>query len=157
MLGYRCLDSDLVIQEEEGMLLSEIIAQRGIDGFLQAEEKVNCSLSCERTMIATGGSVVYKEKAMQHLKSLGEVIWLRLSYPALEKRLGDLKGRGVVLRDGQTLYDLYKERTALYEMYADRIIDEDGRGLEEAVEMLVQSLNRKDNGYPDITEPDGEI
>ena len=138
--GYRFLDSDLVIQEEEGMLLREIIEERGISGFLAAEERVNSSLACERTIIATGGSVVYEEKAMEHLRQIGRVVWLRLSFPELEIRLSDLRGRGVILKDGQTLYDLYMERTPLYEKYADLVVDEDGMDLEQTVNALIRAL-----------------
>lgn len=129
--GYHFLDSDLVIQEEEGRLLSEIIEQEGTDGFLEIEERVNAGLACERTIIATGGSAVYGERAMQHLKSIGTVVYLKLSYEELTTRLGNLQGRGVVLKDGQTLKDLYEERIPLYERWADIIIEEDGKGIEE--------------------------
>lgn len=129
--GYHFLDSDLVIQEEEGRLLSEIIEQEGTDRFLEIEERVNAGLTCERTIIATGGSAVYGEKAMQHLKSIGTIVYLKLSYEELTTRLGNLQGRGVVLKDGQTLKDLYEERIPLYERWADIIIEEDGKGIEE--------------------------
>lgn len=122
-LGYTFIDSDLVIQEKEHKLLHEIIAERGLDGFNEIENKVNASLTPNRAIIATGGSVVYGKEAMEHLKSIGTVIYLSLPYNALEERLGDLTQRGVSMRPEQTLLDLYRERTPLYEKYADITID----------------------------------
>lgn len=141
VIGYQFIDMDLVIQQEEGRLLHEIIQERGTDGFLQIEGRVNSLVKASRAIIATGGSVVYKENAMKHLKEIGTVAYLHVSYPILEKRLEDIKGRGVVLREGQTLKDLYKERAPLYECYADIVIEEDDKNVEETVKMLADKLN----------------
>ncbi len=122
-LGYKFLDSDLVIQEKYGKLLHELISEHGVEGFWKIENDVNASLDVENTVIATGGSAVYGDEAMQHLRSIGTVIYLKLSYEEIEDRLGDLNARGVTLQPGQTLKDLYKERTPLYEKYADVIVD----------------------------------
>lgn len=119
------LDSDLVIQEKEGKRLHEIISEVGADGFLEVEDRINASLDCENTIIATGGSVCYCENAMRHLKKISTVVYLSLDYESLAHRLGDLTKRGVVLKDGQTLRDLYNERTPLYEKYADLTVDAD--------------------------------
>ena len=97
-------------------------------------------IEAENTVIATGGSVVYCEEAMEHLKSIGTVVYLKLSLNALSKRLGNLKGRGVLLREGQTLTNLYEERTPLYEKYADIVIDEEGKDLEASLEILLKTL-----------------
>ncbi len=145
VLGYSFLDADLVIQEQEGKLLREIIEEVGTDGFIQVENRVNASLLCSKTIIATGGSVIYGEEAMEHLKEIGTVVYLEVSYPILEKRLSDIKGRGVVLKEGQTLYDLYKERTPLYEKYADVRVLEEGLNVEETVEQLVEKLQNLNN------------
>ena len=145
VLGYRFLDTDLLIQETYGMLLSEIIAQRGVDGFLEAENKVLSGITANKCIIATGGSAVYGTEAMQNLKSQGTIIWLKLDYEHLSSRLGDLKGRGVVLREGQDLRALYDERTALYERYADITINEQGLGIEETVEQLVKRVDKVRN------------
>lgn len=102
--------------------------------------RVNASIEAENTVIATGGSVVYCEEAMEHLKSIGTVVYLKLSLNALSKRLGNLKGRGVLLREGQNLTDLYEERTPLYEKYADIVIDEEGKDLEASLEILLKTL-----------------
>lgn len=109
-MGRRFLDSDLVIQEKTGKLLHEIISEKGLDGFLAVENEINSSLEKNGSVIATGGSVIYGPQAMEHLKQTGIVVYLKLSYPEIESRLGDLKKRGVALKEGQTLLDLYEER-----------------------------------------------
>ncbi len=129
-LGYRFIDSDLVIQERDGRRLHRIIAEEGQAGFLAIEEAVNLTLGNDSTpagvpaVIATGGSAVYSQAAMEHFKSVGTVVYLRLSFETVQKRLGNFTHRGVVMPEGYTLRDLYDERTALYETYADVIVDE---------------------------------
>ena len=145
VLGYQFVDADLVIQQQEGKLLREIIEEVGTDGFIQVENRVNAGLKCSKTIIATGGSVIYGQEAMEHLKEIGTVVYLEVSFPTLEKRLSDIKGRGVVLKEGQTLYDLYEERTPLYEKYADVRVSEDGLSVEETVEQLVNKLQNGNN------------
>ena len=139
-LGYQFVDADLLIQKQEKRLLKEIISEEGIEGFIAIENQVNASIEANRTVIATGGSVVYGREAMEHLGEIATVIYLKLSYKALRKRLGNLKNRGVVLRDGQTLKDLYEERVVLYEKYADITIDEENKNLEETLQSIVDSL-----------------
>ena len=140
VLGKDFIDADLVIQKKEGRLLREIIEQEGPDGFLAVEERVNAGLCPDAAVIATGGSVVYGQRAMEHLGRIGAIVYLKLSYPAVESRLRDIRGRGVVLRDGQTLLDLYRERAVLYERYADVTVEEDGFGVEETLEKTLQAL-----------------
>ena len=140
-LGYEFVDTDLLIQKQEKRLLKEIIAQEGNDGFLAIENQVNRDLDVENAVIAPGGSVVYCEEAMLHYKDTCQIIYLRCPYEILSKRLGDLKGRGVALKDGQTLLDLFEERSVLYEKYADLIIDEGGKGIEETLEILKEKLS----------------
>lgn len=135
---YQFVDSDLIIQKQEKRLLREIIEQEGVDGFIEVENRVNASLCVESSVISTGGSVVYGREAMKHLKETGTVIYLKLSYEALEKRLGNLKGRGVVLRDGQTLKDLYEERVPLYERYADLTVDEENLDIEGTLQKILE-------------------
>jgi shikimate kinase len=137
MLGYRFIDADLVIQESEGKLLREIIAEVGTDGFIEVENRVNRSIEAEHSIIATGGSVVYGREAMEHLREIGTVVYLKLPYEELEKRLHDMKGRGVVLREGQTLLDLYGERVPLYEKYADLVVDEYHLTVEETIDKII--------------------
>lgn len=145
MLGYRFTDADLVIQEQEGRLLSEIIRQEGLDAFLAIENRINASLSPHKTVIATGGSAVYGTEAMQHYRDTGILVYIDLPYEAVAHRLGDLKKRGVVIHDGQTLRDLYEERQPLYERWADVIIHADGMTLSDtAWEIKEQVLQRFD-------------
>lgn len=143
VLGYDFLDSDLVIQQKDGRLLSQIIAEEGTDGFIRIENQINAGLDVNRSVIATGGSVVYGKEAMEHLKSIGTVVYLKLTYQTIENRLGDLKNRGVVLREGQTLADLYRERTSLYEKYADVTIEEDGLSIPETVSKIAAAYEEK--------------
>ena len=126
ILGYKFVDADIVIQQEEGKLLREIIAEKGVEGFIAVENRVNANIQCDKTVIATGGSVVYGAEAMEHLKSIGKVIYLKVDYETIDNRLGNLKGRGVVLKKGQDLKALYNERIPLYEKYADIVVDETG-------------------------------
>ena len=140
VMEYQFLDTDLLIQKEEKRRLSRIIQEEGIDGFKAIENRVNASVEAENTVISTGGSVVYCDEAMQHLKSIGKVVYLKLSLKALSKRLGNLKGRGVVLKEGQTLKNLYEERIPLYEKYADIVIDEEGKDLESCLQAVLESL-----------------
>ena len=140
VLGYSFLDADLLIQEQEGKLLREIIEEKGTDGFIEVENRVNASIRADRAIIATGGSVVYGKEAMEHLKEIGRVVYLKVSYAILEKRLADIKGRGVVLMKGQTLESLFEERSKLYEQYADIEVSEEGLDVEQTVEKLVEAL-----------------
>lgn len=145
VLGFQFVDADLLIQQQEGKLLREIIEEVGTEGFIQVENRVNASIECSKSIIATGGSVVYGEEAMEHLKEIGIVVYLEVPFSTLEKRLSDIKGRGVVLKDGQTLYDLYMERTPLYERYADVRVSEEGLNVEQTVELLVNKLESLNN------------
>ena len=132
-LAMDFVDSDLVIQRSQGMRLSELLERYGDEGFREIENRVNSELRAENSVIATGGSVVYGEEAMRHLKEIGTVIYLRLSYAQVEDRLGDLHARGVTIKPGQTLRDLYDERCPLYERWADMIVPCDGKRLREVV------------------------
>ena len=140
VMGYRFVDSDLVIQEKTGKLLSEIIEEKGTEGFLEVEDRINAGLICEKSVIATGGSVVYCKNAMEHLKEISTVIYLKLPYERVEKRLGNLKDRGVALKEGQTLKDLYEERCPLYEKYADVVVEADTASVEGCMRRIVESI-----------------
>ena len=141
VLGYQFIDSDLLIQKEEKRTLSEIIADEGTEGFKAIENRVNASIQVENTVIATGGSVVYCDEAMQHLKSEGVVVYLKISLELLSRRLGNLKGRGVVLKEGQTLASLYDE--PLYEKYADIVVDEEDKDLEGSLQVVLEALKNR--------------
>lgn len=140
-LGYDFIDSDLVIQSETGKRLFEIIEEKGIDGFLEVENQVNAKIQTNHSVIATGGSAVYGEDAMAHLKSIGTVVYIQVDYESLEKRLGNLLKRGVAIRKGDTLLDLYNERVPLYEKFADITVDEQDKSIREVVEEIESMLN----------------
>lgn len=140
VLGYEFTDSDLLIQKQAGKLLREIIAERGEEGFLELEGMINAGIRAEGHVIATGGSVVYCSDAMKHFQEIGRIVYLKLSYATICNRLGNIRRRGVVLRDGQSLKDLYDERTPLYEQYADIIIDAEGYDIEGLMEEVVKAL-----------------
>lgn len=140
VLGYQFVDADLVIQQQEGKLLCEIIEEVGTEGFIEVENRINASLNVTNSIIATGGSVVYGKEAMEHLQSIGRVVYLKVSYETLEKRLADIKGRGVVLKEGQDLKALFEERSPLYEKYADIEISEGTLGVEQTVEKIIENL-----------------
>lgn len=143
VLGFQFVDADLVIQEKEGKLLREIIAEEGPDGFIAVENRINSEIEAHHSVIATGGSVVYGKEAMEHLRQIGTVIYLKLDYADISRRLSDIKGRGVVLKDGQTLKDLYDERVVLYEKYADITIAEDGLNVEQTIEKIVAQIQKE--------------
>ncbi len=135
-LGYEFIDGDLLIQQKEGCLLKEIIAAHGMDGFMEVENRVNSQITGGKAVIAPGGSVIYEKEAMDHLGSIGTIVYLKLSYEEFADRLENPVDRGVVLKDGMTLRDLYDERTPLYEACADETIDETGKSLGEVVDEL---------------------
>ena len=143
ILGYEFIDADLLIQSKLDKTLQKIIDACGPDGFIEVENEVLCTLSASRAVIATGGSAVYSDEAMNHLKSIGTVVYLRVSYEELESRLGGLHERGVVMKNGMgmSLADLYEERRPLYEKYADVTIDLDGLSVRDAARRLVDQLS----------------
>ena len=137
-------DTDLLLQGLEQSRLQELIDSKGTEYFYTAEEKAILSLKLEATVIATGGSVIYSDRAMQHLRSLGTVIYLHLSYETMMKRIHNLTTRGIVVKEGNTYLDMYQERLPLYRKYADVIIDCDHKTVEETVEKIVNAVeNRK--------------
>ncbi|PNV60861.1 shikimate kinase [Clostridium sp. chh4-2] len=142
-LGYSFVDTDIVIQEKEGRLLKDIIEQDGLSGFLEVENRINSELDVVHSVIAPGGSVIYGKEAMEHLKEISTVVYLKLSYHEVKSRLGDLKDRGVALKDGMSLKDLYDERVPYYERYADITVDENGRTPGQTVDELREMMERE--------------
>ena len=147
-LGYTFIDSDIVIQDEKGMLLHELITKFGIDGFNEIENEVNSKINVKNSVIPTGGSAVYGKEAMEHFKSIGQVVYLKLPYDEIESRLGDLNERGVSIKKGQTLSSLYEERAPLYEKYADIIIDCNNLSIREIVSKISEKVTKS---FPDAT------
>ena len=139
-LGMTFLDTDLVIQEQEGALLRDLIADRGIEGFLDLEGEVCAHLQAHRTVVATGGSVVYRSQAMAHLRELGTVVYLKIPVEALAARLSNLDNRGVPMKPGQTIADLYRYRQPFYEKYADITVDTAGKSLEDTCSAVLKAL-----------------
>lgn len=135
-LGCRFLDSDLVIQEQTGKLLYQLIEELGEAGFLALENRINAGIQISHSVIATGGSAVYGKEAMEHFREIGKIVYLKLSYEELEDRLGDLHERGVVLKPGFTLKDLYDERVPLYEKYADITLDCSEKSIRQVMEEI---------------------
>ncbi len=139
-LGYRFLDSDLVIQETCGKLLYQLIDEKGEAGFLMLENEINASIIADHTVIATGGSAVYGKDAMSHFCKMGQIVYLKLPYEELKERLGDLHERGVVLKEGYTLLELYEERVPLYERYAGVVIECSGKSIRQVVEEIAAQI-----------------
>ena len=132
-LAMDFVDTDILIQKKTGKRLEELIRENGVDGFLRIEEKVCAALEANDSVIATGGSVVYSQDAVDHLKSIGTVVYLQVDFDVLKNRLKDVIERGVIIKNGQTLEDLYNERVLLYEKYADITIQEKRMSLDETV------------------------
>lgn len=140
-LHYDFVDTDEVIIRQNGCPLRDILDARGVDGFVEVEEAAVCSVQAEKTVIATGGSVVYSEKAMAHLKKLGKIVYLCLTFDEMDRRLGDLHARGVAIAPGATLQDLYNERVPLYEKYADITVHiRNGNSVRQSLQNLLQQL-----------------
>lgn len=142
ILNYNFMDCDLLIQRCYNQTLQEIINERGIDGFLAVENEVLAGIECEYSIISTGGSAVYSDEAMRHLGEIGTIVYLKIGPDQLEKRLGDLQARGVVLRDGigMGLQDLYDERQPLYEAYAEIVVEVDDLNITDAAYRVIRSL-----------------
>lgn len=139
-LGYQFIDSDLVIQERCLKLLHQLIEERGEAGFVMLENEVNASILADRAVIATGGSAVYGKEAMAHFRQIGKIVYLELAFEELEERLGDLHERGVVLKEGMTLKELYEERIPLYEKYADIVVACTGRDIRNVMEEIAERI-----------------
>ena len=142
-LGKKFVDTDIVIQEKYGKLLKELIEEHGDEGFREIEDEVNAGLDLDNSIISPGGSVVYGEKAMQHLKEISVIIYLELSYTAIKSRLGDLRERGITLKEGQSLKDLYLERVPLYEKYDDITVNEMKKSLAKTIDEICERLGEK--------------
>lgn len=141
-MTYNFLDTDISIQRREKMQLYEIIDKKGLDAFLEIENEVLSRLEVDGCVIATGGSAVYGEKAMEHLRQEGTIVYIRLSLDEIIRRVKNITTRGIAMKKGMTLEDIYRERTPLYEKYADIILDGDETTIEECVEMLVKKLEQ---------------
>uniref|UniRef100_UPI0040253498 shikimate kinase n=1 Tax=Eubacterium sp. TaxID=142586 RepID=UPI0040253498 len=142
LLLKNFFDTDLLIQSLENKRLQQIIDERGTAEFKKAEEAAILSLNIKGTVIATGGSVVYSQKAMEHLKKMGVVIYLHLSYEEMKSRIKNLSTRGIALEKGETLIDMYNERLPLYEKYADAVIECDKSTVDSTVKKIVEAVQK---------------
>ncbi len=140
ILGMDFIDTDIVIQQREHAKLDQIISERGIDGFLQCEEEALMSIQADNTVISTGGSAVYSDKAMQYLAQSASIVYLKVELARLQTRLNNLQERGVVLQPGETIENLYETRSVLYEKYADITISEEGLSVEETVRKVMKEV-----------------
>lgn len=141
-LGLSFLDSDLLIQQQKGALLQDLVDQKGFSGFIDLEEKVVSRLEAANSVISTGGSVVYSDKIMSHLRNIGIIIFLDVSYPEIVRRIRNISTRGIALKSGQDLEALYGERLPLYRKYADLTVSGDDKSIEELVTEIAGLLSK---------------
>ena len=139
------LDTDLLIQQNEGMKLSQIIEKKGLEGFNQAERNSVLTLYTKNCIIATGGSMVYHQDAMEKLKEGGIVVYLEISFKNMTRRIRNFKTRGVVLKEGYSLKDMYDERANLYRKYADIVIDVNKNSIEDTVKQIISAITKYNN------------
>lgn len=135
-LGIGFVDTDLIIQQRENRLLQNIIDTDGIDYFLNCEADAVKSLVCDNCVVATGGSVVYREDAVLHLKKNGKIVFLEVPLDEIKRRLNNINTRGIAAKKNKSIEDIYNERIALYNKYADVIIKTDGESVEKTVEKI---------------------
>ena len=140
ILGMDFIDTDIIIQQREGGRLEHIIEQRGVEGFIKTEENALLDITAKNTVIATGGSAVYSKTAMEHLAENSTIIYLKVEKEELKKRLKNVKERGVVLRPGENIDEMFDSRTKLYKEYADITIFEDGFSIEDTVQAIKDAI-----------------
>lgn len=141
-VNMKNIDADTEIEKRYNKKLQDIINTEGLDAFKKIEEDVLLTLNRDNTIISTGGSAVYYEKAMEHLKGIGKVVYLKVSLAVLKERLGDFSRRGIAMKPGQTIEDLYNERCALYEKYADKTINCNGSAYQSYHKQLIDYINQ---------------
>ena len=140
MAGLDFIDSDLLIQKAVGKRLFEIIEEKGNDEFLKIENRINSEINAHNSVIATGGSAVYCKEAMEHLKTLGRVVYIKVPLAEIKRRIGDFSTRGIVIKNGNSIEDLFAERVPLYEKYADITVECDKADIKENAEKLLLAL-----------------
>ena len=138
-LGMQFVDTDLIIQQNSGKKLQQMINEEGIEAFLKTEEEVLCSLDFENFIIATGGSAVLSEKAMKYLRKNGVVIYLEASVEELKTRLNNIKTRGIAMTEGESIESIFMKRAPLYEKYADITVSSEA-SFEETVEKIITEI-----------------
>ena len=141
-LKMNFIDADLLIQERAGKSLQDIINADGIETFKSIEEEVLNAINVKNTVIATGGSAVYYDSAMRHLKENGVVVYIEASLATIKKRLKNIRTRGVAMEKGQTIDSLYEMRAPLYEKYADCTVRSHRYRAENTVEDIISGLEK---------------
>lgn len=139
-IGVGFIDTDLIIQQRENRLLQDIIDSDGIEFFLDCEAQAVKTVECNNTVIATGGSVVYREDAINHLKKNGKIFYLDVPLFEIKKRLNNISTRGIAAEKNDSIEDIYAERESLYKKYADEIIDLADCDIEEAIEKICKKI-----------------
>ncbi|GAB6888823.1 homoserine kinase [Desulfothermus okinawensis JCM 13304] len=139
-LNFTWIDTDLLIESWFGRPLQEIRDRLGNKNFLKAEEFIVLNLYVNRCVIATGGSVIYSERAMRHLKKSGPIVYLRCQLEEIEKRISMSPHRGLVIENGQSIKDLYMERSPLYSKYSDFVVDTDRFSVSECVNKIANLI-----------------
>ena len=139
-MQYGFIDSDAIIEENCGKKLKDILFESGRDGFLEIENFINATLNARNKVIATGGSAIFGNEAMEHFNRIGDIIYLKLSFKEINKRIDDMEFRGVAFKEGDTLPDIYAKREPLYEKYAQITIDCDGKNVKEIVKEISEKL-----------------
>ena len=142
MMGYGFVDTDLLIQHFEGKKLYEILRDKGNDYFSETENKILSGIQARHTVIATGGSAVFGKEAMEHLSSIGRVVYLKVSLRELKRRIKNFSTRGIMMKKGQTLDDIFTERSPLYEKYADITVNCMGGSLQKNAEKIIAALTK---------------
>ena len=143
MLGWKLVDTDQLIESAYGAPLQDITDKLGKDAFLDVEATVVCAIKAHRVVLATGGSVVYRENAMNHLHSLGSIAYLEVALPVILERIARNPLRGLAIAPGQSVEDLFNERKGLYTSYADCIIDAGGLLPEACAKAILKQLHQK--------------
>ena len=141
-LKMNFIDVDLLIQDRAGKSLQDIINADGIETFKSIEEEVLNAINVKNTVIATGGSAVYYDSAMHHLKENGMVVYIEASLATIKKRLKNIRTRGVAMEKGQTIDSLYEMRVPLYEKYADCTVRSHRYRAENTVEDIISGLEK---------------
>lgn len=144
-LGMDYVDTDLVIQQQEGRLLQDIIDNDGIDDFMKIEESIVSDLKLQNCVIATGGSLIYSEKAMKALKQRGTIFYVHVPFGEIEKRLKNIQTRGIVIKPGNSFKDVYEERVSLYRKYADKTVDCANKTIEDCVSVIIEQYRDTNN------------
>ena len=141
-LGIGFVDTDLIIQQREKRLLQDIINNDGLEKFLDCERDAILSQNYKNSVVSTGGSAVFRDEAMQYLKNEGVIVFIDVDLETLEKRLKNIKTRGVAAAAGQSVEDIYNERIALYRKYADITLKVESENVEQSVEKLINIIKQ---------------